>query len=230
MKKLRILCLHGYHGSAKVLARQMHLLQQHLEHVAEFIYVDAPSLSHGDFGWWHAVEHSTQKTGPGVGHALVDYQGWATTYDWVLETFRTQGPFDGVLGFSQGAALTALLVGLRAPDARPGAQFPLAFDFAIMIGGFLANDPVLQSLYESKSSFDLPSVHVIGRTDFVVPQRFSYNVAALFTRPLVLEHDGGHVIDTAPRTCEQLVFFLEERQRQKLALRDPTRRTLSVDH
>jgi Serine hydrolase (FSH1) len=55
MRKLRVLCLHGYHGSAKTLRLQMRPFTQGLEPLAEFVCVDAPSLAVGDFGWWHAV-------------------------------------------------------------------------------------------------------------------------------------------------------------------------------
>ncbi len=43
MKKLRVLCLHGYHGSADVLRDQMSALTSGLEPLAEFVFVDAPS-------------------------------------------------------------------------------------------------------------------------------------------------------------------------------------------
>ena len=55
MGKLRVLCLHGYHGSGDVLRRQMQSLMADLESRVELVYLDAPSLSEGDYGWWHAV-------------------------------------------------------------------------------------------------------------------------------------------------------------------------------
>ena len=69
MKKLRILCLHGYHGNAHVLRDQMKMLTHGMDHLAEFVHVDAPSLANGDFGWWHAVrdENATGNEDPGVG-------------------------------------------------------------------------------------------------------------------------------------------------------------------
>lgn len=220
MKKLRILCLHGYHGSADIMQNQSNSLVSELKELADFIYLDAPSLAEGDHGWWHAIEASNKVKGAGVHTTPVSYKGWAKTYEHIVSFFRDNGPFDGVLGFSQGAALTALLVGLRAPDGIIGAQYPLAFNFAILVGGFFANDPLLQSLYEAKDSYDLPSVHIIGRADFIVPLRYSYEVSALFKRPLVIEHNGGHVIDCSERTRLQLAFFLKEQLNQVKRLSD----------
>src|SRR5262249_27319275 len=131
----RILCLHGYHGSARVLRDQMSALVQGLDGLAEFVCVDAPSLSAGDFGWWHAVREadSTSRGDPGVPMEGTKrhYKGWSRTGAWIVRLFQEEGPFDGVFGFSQGAALTGLLAGMRAPDGRPTADKPLAFDFAM---------------------------------------------------------------------------------------------------
>ncbi|WP_177146743.1 hypothetical protein [Pseudomonas gingeri] len=209
MRKLRIICLHGYHGSADIMESQARLLVEELKDLADFYYLDAPSLAKGDHGWWHAIESNKVK-GPGVHSAPVSYKGWAKTYEYIVSYFKDHGPFDGIFGFSQGAALAALLVGLRAPDGIVGAQYPLSFNFAILVGGFFANDPLLQSLYEAKDSYNLPSAHIIGRADFIVPSRYSYEVSALFKRPLVIEHNGGHVIDSSERTRLQLAFFLKE--------------------
>jgi Serine hydrolase (FSH1) len=51
MEKLRVLCLHGYHGSARVLRRQLAPLAEGLDDLVEFVYVNAPALAAGDFGW-----------------------------------------------------------------------------------------------------------------------------------------------------------------------------------
>ena len=40
----------------------------------ELVYVDAPSLSEGDFGWWHE-----------------GFTGWERTRDWAVELLRS-GP------------------------------------------------------------------------------------------------------------------------------------------
>jgi len=212
MKKLRILCLHGYHGSAAVLRQQMSGLTNSLSHLAEFVYVDAPSLAHGDFGWWHAIREESWPAGgdPGVGAGTARYQGWERTQAWIVTLFQKERPFDGVFGFSQGAALAALLVGLRAPDGKPGTNKPLVFQFAIMAGAFPTNDPVLADLYEAKASYDLPSAHIIGRSDFIVPGDYSHRVSRLFTQPLVLEHDAGHVVAATQDIRNQMAGFLKQ--------------------
>ena len=215
MKKLRILCLHGYHGSARVLRDQMSALTHGMDSLAEFVCVDAPSLTQEDFGWWHAVRDAGSfSTGdPGVGTTMAHYQGWKRTRDRIVSLFKKEGPFDGVFGFSQGGTLASLLVGLRSPDGKPSTSKPLAFKFVIVVGAFLANDPVLAELYHEKESYDLPSIHIIGRSDFIVPSAQSLQLARRFKDPLVLEHNAGHIVAGTTEIREQVSSFLQ-RQRQ----------------
>jgi acetyl esterase/lipase len=219
--RLRILCLHGYRGNADVLRAQMRALMTGFESFVDFVCVDAPSLTAGDFGWWHAVRDETPgaRGDPGVGHRRMRYQGWERTRDWLISLFEQRGPFDGVFGFSQGAALTALLVGLRAPDGTPTRQRPLSFDFAMMIGGFVSNDPRHAGLYGAKDSFDLPSLHIIGSSDGIVPSEDSRELAARFKNPLVIEHEGGHVIASDASIRSQVRSFLEEMLRRRASQR-----------
>jgi len=211
MEKLRILCLHGYHGSARVLQDQMRPLAQALEHLAEFVYVEAPSIAQGDFGWWHATrsEAAPRLGHPGIAPAAARYDGWPRTREAIASISDSEGPFDGVFGFSQGAALAALLVCLRS--ALPAPHRPLAFDFVMMAGAFLAIDPALAKFYSARASYDLPSVHIFGQADSVVPAAYSQKVAAQFKDPLVLQHDGGHVIASTQSIREQIVAFLQQR-------------------
>jgi predicted esterase len=211
MRKLRILCLHGYHGSAKALRMQMRPVTEGLEPLADFVCVDAPSLAIGDFGWWHAVSNDgADPKHAGVGPSTMRYEGWPETKHWLVSLFRQSAPFDGVFGFSQGAALTSLLVGLRSPcEAEAG----ISFDFAMMVGGFASNDGGHADLYRRKSEYRLPSVHIIGMSDFVVPSSHSDHLASFFKDPLILRHSGGHVVPGDPQVRSGVAAFLRERAR-----------------
>ena len=135
--------------------------------------IPAGALAHdGDhhhFGWWHR-----------------DYAGWERTRDWAAALFQREARFDGLFGFSQGAALTSLLVGM------------VPVDFAVMVGGFRSDSPLHADLYAATENYRLPSLHVIGQADRVVPARDSLRLAAQFTAPVVVRHPGGHVIPGTP--------------------------------
>jgi pimeloyl-ACP methyl ester carboxylesterase len=183
-RNLRVLCLHGYHGSAAILRGQMAALAAAAPSNVEFVYVDAPSLSRADFGWWHE-----------------GFSGWERTRDWAVELLRAGPRFDGIFGFSQGAALTGLLAAMR--DSRPA---PVEFEFAIMVGGFTSYMPQHAGLFRHKLS--VPSVHVTGRADVIVPTRDSLLLADRFADPLVIEHPGGHVIPGDPAVTGPIAGFL----------------------
>jgi Serine hydrolase (FSH1) len=181
---MRMLCLHGYHGSAAILRQQMAPLAAVIGPHAELIYVDAPSLAQGDFGWWHE-----------------GFTGWDRTRDWAVELLRTGPPVDGIFGFSQGAALTGLLAGLR--DTQPAL---VQFEFAIMAGGFTSTMPQHAGLFLRKLA--IPSVHVTGRADTIVPSRDSLLLADRFADPLIIEHAGGHVIPGHSSVTGPVTSFL----------------------
>ena len=181
---MRMLCLHGYHGSAAILRQQMAPLAAAIGSHAELVYVDAPSLAQGDFGWWHE-----------------GFTGWESTRDWAVELLRSGPPVDGIFGFSQGAALTGLLAGLR--DSQPSL---VQFEFAIMVGGFTSTMPKHAGLFRRK--LIIPSVHVTGRADTIVPMRDSLRLADRFADPLIIEHAGGHVIPGHSSVTEPITSFL----------------------
>ena len=186
MRDLRVLCLHGYHGTGPTLRRQLAPLAAALPANIEYVYADAPSLAAGDFGWWHE-----------------GFSGWERTRDWIVELLRSGPPVDGLFGFSQGAALTGLLAAVReSPEAPDGFDF----GFAIMVGGFTSFLPQHAGLFPRKLT--VPSVHVIGRSDGIVPLPDSLRLADRFTDPMILEHDGGHVIPGKRAIAEPIARFL----------------------
>jgi pimeloyl-ACP methyl ester carboxylesterase len=191
MSRIRVLCLHGYHGSGPILREQMKPLAEDLEETVEFVYVDAPSLSTGDFGWWHH-----------------EFRGWERTRDWMADLFAQQRYFDGAFGFSQGAAVVSLLVGMRGSDGQAGGRKPISFEFAMMVGGFRSDSSKHANLYASRESYTLPSLHIMGRSDSIVPIEDSRDLSDHFTSPVVLEHSGGHVIPGTPSIRNNVALFL----------------------
>jgi predicted esterase len=201
MLVLRLLCLHGYHGNKDILRRQMAPLVEGMASLAEFVTVDAPSLAEGDFGWWHGNFPSSSG----------NYRGWGRTSDWATRLFARDTHFDGVFGFSQGAALTGVLPGM-----------PLDFGFAIMVGGFRSEMPAHLELYAKTDRYALPSLHIIGTSDQIVPAADSRVLAAQFASPVILEHAGGHIVPGIPQVRDRVAAFLREMAERKARATSPT--------
>jgi len=193
-----ILALHGYHGSGQALRRQIGPLADALPPSVSLTFVDAPSLARGDFGWWHE-----------------GFTGWEATRDWAAALTAEQH-FDGVIGFSQGAALAGLLLATQeAPGDDAAGNTPLAFGFSfrfgVMIGGFTSQKPQHAALFRRKLT--TPSLHVTGSADGIVPMRDSLRLAERFVNPVVIKHDGGHVIPSDPRILVRIVEFVDRHAR-----------------
>ena len=190
MSDLRILCLHGYHGSGAILRDQMESLTTSLPANIELVYVDAPSRATGDFGWWHE-----------------GFDGWERTRDWAIELVCGGPRIDGIFGFSQGAALTGLLTAVQESGIAP-PEF--RFDFAIMVGGFTSDQPRHTEMLQHKLT--TPSVHVIGRSDVVIPRKDSLRLADRFANPLIIEHPGGHIVPGNDAVAGPIAHFLAARK------------------
>ncbi|PNH05061.1 Rhodanese-like domain-containing protein 6 [Tetrabaena socialis] len=110
-------------------------------------------------------------------------EGWAESLAAVQRAVRERGPFDGVFGFSQGAAVAAALCALQqqqrqqeqeagrqqdgaaAAAGGPEAQLQppeFGFRFALLASGFAPPLPHHRALLERLGPIDLPSLHVYG--------------------------------------------------------------------
>lgn len=189
-RKLRILALHGYAQNALFFNGKTGALRKGLKAVAELHYLEAPHAAGGSFfeidadtgrgsprGWWNTDDERR----PAVS---ASYVGLSESLALVDATIASEGPFDGVLGFSQGATLAALLCLTR----------PTLFSFAICVAGFVPRDAAVAGAFESDAPAAIPTFHCTGETDASVPPEVCRRLAACFVDPVVFSHPGGHVV------------------------------------
>lgn len=223
-RRLRILCLHGYGGSGSTFRTKLSHLFPVLSDYADCIFVDGPSDKDPGYAWWHARNND----------GIVTYEGWDTARETMIRIFDEQGPFDGVLGFSQGAIFTGLLSGLRHPIGQPSTpESPFAFSFAILISGFQARDQRLSTVYDNHELYRLPSLHVIGTADEIVLELDSMMLAERFAEPTIFYHEGAHIVPNDAQFKRTLGDFVKKQYDNKGArLEDEARNTSTspVDH
>ncbi|KND04666.1 uncharacterized protein SPPG_00381 [Spizellomyces punctatus DAOM BR117] len=207
--RLRILCLHGYTQNAEIFGKRIAVLAKDLKNLAEFVFISAPHVipenspqtdaervtypeGDGQRRWWRVDDESQA------------YEGAEESLEFVKGIWKSQGPFHGILGFSQGATMAALLVPILSPS-------PL---FSIHFSGFLPKSPAYIVLLDSIPP-QIPSLHVMGQGDtWVSIERSRYLAERFGQGRKVVVHDGGHFIPTNAehrRTYREFVArFIEQ--------------------
>ncbi|CAF0736222.1 unnamed protein product [Rotaria sordida] len=218
MTLLRILCLHGYRQNGNIFREKTGSFRKLLKkYVAEFVYIDAPHLipiqdntneqdtgatasnRSNERGWWFS---SCDQTYDPLATTSCD-QGFEQSLEYVMKYIDEQQiPFDGLLAFSQGAAFATLLLTRFASTKYP-------FRFVILVASFKSGQEQHQFMYNNLQ-IDLPSLHVIGLGDRVIPCLMSENLAnEYYKNAEILRHDGGHFIPTTSEAKLTYIQFLE---------------------
>ena len=217
--KLKLLCLHGYAQNGQFFRERTGAVRKQLKSVCEFTFLDAPRPATGEFlgqideatrgaplGWYNTRDGNR----PALSSS---YDGLEESLELVRDTCQRQGPFDGVLGFSQGATLAALLC--LTTDL---------FQFAVLFAGYVPRDSTVLASMDAGAPCTLPSFHCFGATDASVPPDVARALASRFADPVIHEHDGGHVVPgNAPLRSALKAFLVARRDAAAAA---PRRRRL----
>ncbi|PYI36632.1 hypothetical protein BP00DRAFT_386626 [Aspergillus indologenus CBS 114.80] len=146
---MKILCLHGYGTGPEILRHQLSGLRRDADPSWEFHFLSgeiecspAPGIEGTFPGPYYCWTRSFDSESVDAAHALIE------------EAIEEHGPFDGVLGFSQGAAVMTSFM-LEYATTNPDGPSP--FRFAIFCSPTIpcAADPAYnQSVYGTLSSQD----------------------------------------------------------------------------
>lgn len=198
--KPRILCLHGYAMNSGWLREWCQPLEQRLAATAEFIYPQGPFVAPEE-----EVRATTarfnmplpeHRLGPGLNwcwYRASDekpprYHGIESSLEMLAALFEREGPVAGVLGWSQGAVMTALLAALMARDP----DTPFQFRWAVLCGGFLPGDGRYRDLFAPPLT--LPSLHVLGARESEFMKQQGERLAGAFANSERLVTPAGHTL------------------------------------
>ncbi|KAL5521376.1 hypothetical protein ACEPAG_9302 [Sanghuangporus baumii] len=208
----KILALHGYSQNATIFYKKLGALRKYCGKGIEFVFVDAPHIL-------RPVDlEGINPTALGVAEAAVDSEpnpeelprGWwrtnpeRTKYDGVAESVAVlrdvlaKNRFDGVFGFSQGAAMAALIAAiLEKPHLYPpfliDGQAPHPpMTFCIVISGFKPIDPNWKQFFDP--DYQTPTLHVFGLNDVVMTPERTRSLIEVSANRRVASHTGGHFV------------------------------------
>ncbi|KAA0704131.1 Esterase OVCA2 [Triplophysa tibetana] len=219
---LRILCIHGYRQNGNSFREKTGALRKLLKKQVELVYISAPHKVPGiqnetnqepekacggdedQRGWWFS---NIQAPSFNAQEECEGSLGLEDSVDTVRTAVKELGPFDGILGFSQGAALVAILCALQEQKQEPVFNFR----FAILVAGFRSACSQHQRFYEGPA-IAIPSLHVYGQDDRVIPEKMSQDLLPAFDGVQILIHPGGHFIPAASLHRQTYQDFLKKIQ------------------
>lgn len=198
MKKL--LLLHGNRQTGQLLLGRIDKLRKKLakELELEIVAIDAPFDGETFNTWWIREGNN--------------YNGIDETIDLVTKTWGDNGSFVGLMGFSQGARLVHLLACLHQKE-----PFLHGLNFVIMASGYDAPFPTnLQRTHAIHSDalcrINIPSLHIWGGKDELVPPELSEAVVAGYSKPEVFVHNGAHHIPMKAESVRAYIAFIKKCQ------------------
>ncbi|XP_062558555.1 esterase AAEL000016 [Armigeres subalbatus] len=210
--KLRILALHGYRQNGDGFKSKLGSFRKFVGKYAELVFVTAPHvappLPDSEPGaepdptqrsWWFNKDDGTfkgtNKSGPAI--------GFAESLKLVEKVWKEE-KCCALLGFSQGACFVGLLCDLSARGMTP-----IKPEFAVLSSGFRSGSLVHLNFYETK--VQIPSLHIYGESDEIIPKEMSMALAGTFMEPQVLTHPGGHFLPAQAAQKQTYVEFFRER-------------------
>ncbi|SCU78261.1 LAMI_0A04016g1_1 [Lachancea mirantina] len=215
----KVLMLHGYAQSGTIFQSKTGAFRKHLKKLGfELFYPCAPSkirmtdvrdtddfattyntsaTAIDIFGWWLRDANNQYK----VPQETVDF-----LHDYIVEN----GPFDGIIGFSQGAGYAGYLcTDIRGLLGLSESQQPDP-KFFITFNGFRMRPEWFQAQYE-KRLLQVPSLHVLGELDTVVDES---QVMRLYEscdpeKRTLLKHPGGHFVPSSKSFVTKVTNWLQ---------------------
>ncbi|KAH9855499.1 FSH1-domain-containing protein [Lenzites betulinus] len=132
----------------------------------------------------------------------------------LLRDYLIKDHYDGILGFSQGAAMAAIMSTLlERPEVFPGVLVDgkpphPPFKFCITVAGYKPKSPQCDLIF--KPTYSTPTLHIIGRNDIVIVEEDSLRLVAINTNHRVEYHDGGHFMPSKTSWRNFLKAYIQD--------------------
>ncbi|KAL3466748.1 serine hydrolase FSH [Aspergillus heterothallicus] len=253
---LKLLMLHGYTQSGTLFHAKSRALIKHITkafplHEVSAVYptgplrlnpadipgytpqegsgsVDSEDTEVESYGWYRRSNTAEPPL----------YVGLEDGLDAIAKVLSEEGPFDGVIGFSQGAAMAAMVASLlekkrpeafahfapvsASPSGVERFAYPASFaklshpalKFAMCYSGFRSPGDRYRAFYESPH-IQTPVLHILGSLDAVVEESKSRSLIEACTgdpeaEGKVVWHPGGHFLPSQRPYLDAAVKFIRD--------------------
>ncbi|XP_020255851.1 esterase AGAP003155-like [Asparagus officinalis] len=205
-RRPRVLCLHGFRTSGEIMKKQ--ILGKWPDQVTarfDLVFADAPFPAEGksdvdgifDPPYYEWFQFDKE---------FLEYRNFDECLQYIEDLMIKEGPFDGLMGFSQGAILSAALPGLQEKGLAL-TKVP-KMKYLIIIGGAKFQNPeVAKKAYSSE--IKCPSVHFIGDNDFL--RKHGEALVEEFVDPTIIRHPKGHTVPRLDdKSLELMLGYLQK--------------------
>lgn len=214
-RKLKILCLHGYYNNVDVMKYQFDYYEKIFEDYVDFVYINGYYENHDIFDYslykmfkdkafysWVITDQKTNKPS-----SFID------SMEYVIDYMDSTGPYDGLLGFSQGTYLVRTI--LKVDEFQTKFPRPKHIpDFGIIVAGplelkYLGNKEHPHDKYKYWTAFKQPMLYMYGEKDMLLKGiEFGVIKEGDFT---VIKHSAGHnVPKLINEEMDQFINFIDK--------------------
>jgi hypothetical protein len=188
-RKLRVVCLHGFCTNGGIMNYQLRQMSRAFKDDVEFLYPESVVLV--DFpvdpgmvkigtpnlrSWFNLVPKQVEEN-----VYVNEHAGLSDNIIMLQEFFDTNGPIDGIIGFSQGCAMGLILISLMNRE-----KFRANIKFIIMFSATTVAD---RSNWEFIPR-DFPAIFIVGVKDQI--KQSTYNQLQYFPDAPVFEYEVDH--------------------------------------
>ncbi|EJT97012.1 hypothetical protein DACRYDRAFT_102688 [Dacryopinax primogenitus] len=214
---LNILVIHGYLQTAATLRYNILPLERELSRIANLHYVDGPPMQ--DLSWRDSRPWWVIKSGESWLDPDNTTNRWDETVRWWSEHL-SENEYDGIIGLSQGSAMTALLLSMlnnadNVPEFEPKKSQPIKF--AILCSGFVSQHHPHRNIYDIP--LHIPTLHTFDNRDMRVSAHRTIELSSLFGSKAVRKsHNEGHAVpvrDAWPKVFSEFIAGAVEESRMR---------------
>ena len=204
--KLRLLCLHGHRQSGNLFRAKLGGFRRAVRQLADLEFITAPHRVDGlegeeeGYTWWRSTSEEVDKEMEQESIRVIS-KAWK------------QGEYDGLLCFSQGAALGGLLSVLQHTN-----KLDFRFDFCILVSGFVSDKHREEFGNLGGEQVEVASLHIMGEKDAIIEAARSEELATRFREAKVCLHPEGHYLPYTGDTKDTVTTFLKDRLQAKSKL------------
>lgn len=228
----RILCLHGGGTNEAIMRVQTAKLRNQLRSEIDFDFLQGtmtmenvdPAVKKrfdGPFLSWYDVTHDAYEGKRPAADYIAALTDESVTFKYpyaeeamarLEEHIEKEGPYDMLLGFSQGAILITLLTAMRLERARLGTGPPPSWSHNILVCGMPVRANKFYGLFETPLDFSC----TVGQGQQDPAFEWCKQLADQYAHPEYVEYPDGHRFPHGKEDTARLAESIRRRAEQTI--------------